>query len=429
MANTFCPIPWKHLSTQANGDLRVCCQCIRAPYGKARKDDGTFYNGAVDDDRGVRNAEVFREIRRKMLAGERPSACELCWHEESLGKKSRRLDELMHEDGSLFAKAMKLTEKDGFIPVEEFPVTHFDLRLGNNCNLKCRSCSPRDSSSWYDDHAKITLQDSFFRRTPPKLDGRYAFKKTEKGWTIDSKDFSWHEDSALLKRLEENLDHVERIYFTGGEPTLIKAHWRLLEKIIERGRAPHVWLDYNTNVSGVTEEWLLIWAKFKRVFLGCSIDGIGDKAVYLRPPVEWSTIERNLEKISRAEGNVVAAFCITVSAYNVLHYPEMLEYLWAKNWKNFDALPQGQVLENPSWMSVQVLPPQAKAAVREKYQRFFEKHSGRPGLKEKLDYILGHMDEKDASREFKTFLRRTEQLDKLRDQDIRKALPELIGTL
>lgn len=435
MSQTFCPIPWKHLSTQANGDLRVCCQCTEAPFGKARKADGTFYNAAGDDDEDVRNAEIFREIRRQMLNGEKPSHCQLCWHEESLGKNSRRIDELRHEDGSLLKKAESQTASDGSIKTSDFPVTHYDLRLGNHCNLKCRSCSPRDSSSWYDDYAKIMLEDSFFRQTPPKLDGRYGFTNKDSRWTIETKDFSWHENSALLKKLEKNLDHVERIYFTGGEPTLIKAHWELLEKLIEKERAPHVWLDYNTNVTGVTEDQLKIWSRFKRVFLGCSIDGIHEKAIYLRPPVEWQVIERNLEKISMAEGNVKAAFCITVSAYNVLYYPEILEYLWSKNWKNFDVLPQGQVLDNPSWMSVQVLPLRTKDKIAAKYRRFMDEKTVhlapeiREVLRRKLEYIVNYMNEKDGSREFKIFLRRTDQLDRIRNQNFRRTLPELYALL
>jgi organic radical activating enzyme len=243
------------------------------------------------------------------------------------------------------------------------------------------------------------------------------------------------EESALLKKLESNLNFVERIYFTGGEPTLIKAHWKLLEKLIETGRAPEVWLDYNTNVSLITDEQLKIWSKFKQVFLGCSIDGIYEKAVYLRPPVEWSVIEKNLEKISRAEGRLKAAFCITVSAYNIFYYPEMLEYLWKKDWKNFDALPQGQVLENPSWMSVQVLPLKTKKAIEEKFRKFFEEKTAhfdlerRKILKGKLDYIIAFMNERDGSRELKTFLRRTDQLDRLRNQKFRETLPELYSLL
>ncbi len=431
MSHTFCPIPWKHLSTQANGDLRVCCQCVEAPYGKARKSDGTFYNAQKDGMDEVRNAEIFKEIRRDMLAGKKSAHCNLCWHEEALGKSSRRQDELKLEDGKLEEEAGTFTLPDGTIDTNRFPVRHFDLRLGNHCNLKCRSCSPRDSSSWYDDYAKITLEDSFFRMTPPKIDGRYKFRRKEKGWTLDTKDFEWHENSALLKSIEENMDNVDRIYFTGGEPTLIKAHWKLLEKFIERGHAQHIWLDYNTNVSGVTDEWLGIWSKFKHVFLGCSIDGIGEKATYLRPPVEWNVIEKNLEKIARAEGNIHAAFCITVSAYNVLHYPEMLEYLWSKNWKNFDVVPFGQVLEHPSWMSVQLLPQKIKQQVAEKYADFYDNrtkhlHPVKRGMiKEKLDYILNFMNEKDMSGEIKSFLRKTDQLDRIRNQSFKNVFPEL----
>lgn len=435
MAHTFCPLPWKHLSTVANGDLRVCCQCIYAPHGIAKKEDGTVYNAARDDAGEVRNAAIFREIRRDMIAGKKSEHCNLCWKEEELGHKSRRLGELQRADEGFEELARANTLPDGTINLEKLPVRDFDLRLGNHCNFKCRSCSPRDSNSWYDDFAKINIEDSFFRKKPAKFEGRYDFVKTDKGWTLDTKDFSWHENSVLLKNLEENLDHVERIYFTGGEPTLIRAHWRLLEKLIEKGRAPHIWLDYNTNVSGITEEWLSIWKNFKHVFLGCSVDAVGDKAVYLRPPVEWNVIEKNLEKIAKAGENIHAGLSVTVSAYNVLHYLELLEYRWGKNWENFFILPYGQVLEYPTWMSVQVLPASAKKVIEERYRKFFEKNASRfhpdkrEQLQAKLDYIIGFMNQKDRSDELKNFLRKTEQLDRLRSQSFKETFPEILELL
>lgn len=435
MAHTFCPLPWKHLSTVANGDLRVCCQCIYSPFGLAKKEDGTIYNASRDDAGEVRNAEIFREIRSQMLVGERPDHCRLCWTEEDLGHKSRRVSEIQRAGEGFEEHARTHTKPDGSIDLEKLPATDLDLRLGNHCNFKCRSCSPRDSSAWYDDYAKLNIADSIFRLKPAKFEGRYDFIKSDKGWTLDTNDFSWHEDSVLLKKLEENLDHVERIYFTGGEPTLIRAHWRLLEKLIEKGRAPYIWLDYNTNVSAITEEWLSIWKNFKHVFLGCSVDGIGDKAVYIRPPVEWATIEKNLEKVAGAGGNIQAGLSITVSVYNVLHYLEMLEYRWDKNWDNFYILPFGQALEYPTWMSIQVLPPQAKKVVEERYRKFFEKNASRlhPDKREqlqiKLEYIIGFMNQRDRSDELKNFFRKTEQLDRLRNQNFSRTFPELLELL
>jgi hypothetical protein len=61
----------------------------------------------------------------------------------------------------------------------EFPTTNFDLRLGNHCNLKCRSCGPRDSSGWYDDYPKLMMAGSLFRKVPPVIDSRYHFVKTK----------------------------------------------------------------------------------------------------------------------------------------------------------------------------------------------------------------------------------------------------------
>lgn len=435
MGHTFCPLPWKHLSTQANGDIRVCCQCVSAPYGKAKKQDGSFYNGTRDNDREVRNTSIFKEIRSQMLKGERPSHCKLCWSDEDLGKPSRRQDELRLLDPGFEEKARALTANDGSIDTDEMPVEHFDLRLGNTCNFKCRSCSPSDSSSWYDDYAKIKIEDSFFRKSPPKFNGRYPFVKSEKGWKLDTDTFNWHEDSELLRSIEKNLSHVKRIYFTGGEPTLIKAHWKLLEKIVEEGFAKDIWLDYNTNASNIRPEWISIWSKFKNVFLGCSIDGIGAKASYIRPPVEWEVIEANLQRISEGGPNIYGGFCVTVSIYNVFHYLEILDYIWEKNLTNFSPIPFGQVLETPSYLSIQALPLSVKQFVRKRYNEFLREKSSQLSpqtfleTKSRLEYILSYMDARDRSHELRTFFRKTEQLDRLRNQSFRNTFPELAEML
>ena len=110
----------------------------------------------------------------------------------------------------------------------------------------------------------------------------------------------------------------------------------------------------------------------------------------------------------------------------------MLEYRWEKNWENFYILPFGQVLEHPTWLSIQILPPKAKKEVELRYRKFFEKNSSRlhadkrEQLQHKLDYIIGFMNQKDRSDELKVFFRRTEQLDRLRGQSFATTFPEIL---
>ena len=50
------------------------------------------------------------------------------------------------------------TSEDGTIDTEKVPLEYLDLRLGNLCNLKCRICSPSESSLWIDDFAELQRQ-------------------------------------------------------------------------------------------------------------------------------------------------------------------------------------------------------------------------------------------------------------------------------
>ena len=90
----------------------------------------------------------------------------------------------------------------------------------------------------------------------------------------------------------------------GGEPLLIHQHYDFLNELVERGRAPFVTLEYNTNLSIVPEKALKLWEHFKKVKLGVSLDGVGPINDYIRHPSKWSVMERNLLKIDKAPGNI-----------------------------------------------------------------------------------------------------------------------------
>ena len=103
-----------------------------------------------------------------MLAGEEHPACDLCWKEESIGLNSKRV--YMNKvvtNGVKYDidRIRNSTQSDGTIDTKEFPLNYFDLRFGNLCNLKCRSCGPNDSSLWYEDYFNLSKDKD---KTKPK---------------------------------------------------------------------------------------------------------------------------------------------------------------------------------------------------------------------------------------------------------------------
>ena len=67
-SKTFCPYPWIHLMTQPMGTTSWCC-ISREQF---LKEDGTMFDLNQGDDIGdIWNSEHMKQIREKMLNGER----------------------------------------------------------------------------------------------------------------------------------------------------------------------------------------------------------------------------------------------------------------------------------------------------------------------------------------------------------------------
>ena len=51
MSKTFCPLPWIHLATRPNGDVRVCCTANASGAGlEDDKDQKTVADDEADDE-------------------------------------------------------------------------------------------------------------------------------------------------------------------------------------------------------------------------------------------------------------------------------------------------------------------------------------------------------------------------------------------
>ena len=190
MGKTFCPLPWIHLATRPNGDVRVCCTANASGAGKTDdkevglvKQDGINMNLRDHTIEEVWNSEQMRNTRLQMLNDEIPSSCKKCFEEEAKGIKSKRNweTEVWNERIDV-QEIVDQTQEDGTLPVN---IPYFDLRLGNLCNLKCIMCSPHDSSKWVKD----------WKLQYPKYE--LIDLKQDQGWD-PSFDYVWYKKSSFL---------------------------------------------------------------------------------------------------------------------------------------------------------------------------------------------------------------------------------------
>lgn len=441
MTDTFCPLPWNHLSTRANGDLRVCCHGSFGPdQGILLKPTGEAYNLARDGLFDARNAEGLREVRRAMLQGERHPVCKRCWDEEDAGMKSRRMAENAVWSGFTAPLAASLTAEDGSVS-ETFKPGFYDLRFGNLCNLKCRMCGPEDSSLWYDDHAALTSEEHF-----DDAGTIIPLIRNQKGRLVEPTGrYDWAQRPAFWDEMEANLEHVEYIFMVGGEPLLIQQHYDFLERCVERGRAEYITLEFITNMTNIHKRAVDLWPHFKQVKIGCSVDGVGPVNDYIRHPSRWSAVERNLTRLDALGGNVKPSIMPSIGALNIYYLDEFIKWKLQRDFQTIDPARGREIMHphpihGPKVWNAKILPPEAKEAVAEKLARlipwvedFTEGSENSEAIQKSARKIVAaytkYMTAEDWTHLLPEFWRRTSILDGIRGESIEHSLPELYALI
>jgi len=329
---TFCPLPWIHSSMNSFGNLRVCC----IAYGSyLKKEDGTLYNAGVDP--VPRNHEIYKKMRLMMLNSEKTNLCNTCYEREKFSIPSRRAG-LLKTFPNLYEKALKMTLFDGTIYEDDFKISSYDLRLGNLCNSKCTHCEGATSSSMWVGHVD--------------------------DWPKDL-------DSPYFRNLLDNTKSIKELYITGGEPLIIKYHWKILNTMIEKSNTDCD-LIYNTNLSVLKKDMFSKWSKFRSVKLLFSIDGLKEKFEELRYPTKWNTIEQNLKFYEdNATENMTFIFAVTVSSLNILNIIDLFKWKISQGFKKMNTNCHFVILKGPMKYNIRTMSDEEKKKVVEKYEEFY----------------------------------------------------------
>lgn len=373
-SKTFCILPWIHLATRPNGDMRICCVANASgadngdyTVGLVKKEDGSPVNFSSTLPSESFNSEYMKSVRKLMLAGEIPASCTKCHKEEAQGIVSKRVWETgtWHYEGIDIPELIAQTDEDGSVA---FNLKYLDLRLGNTCNLKCIMCSPHDSSMWTADHKRV-----FPIFTSPLI-------KKQMSWSADNFNNSWHENPKFWREIYDQIPNIKQLYFAGGEPLLIKEHRMLLEEIIQHGYADKITLRYNTNGILVNDDIIEVWTKFRKVKIGFSLDGIENRLHYIRYPSDWEQIKHNLVRLDNTPDNIETTLACAVQILNIKHIPDLIKWKVSQNFKkinlntnaagdiNGGGLISAHLVWIPTWLSLRILPKQDKEHVLELFQ-------------------------------------------------------------
>lgn len=437
--STFCPLAWNSINLRNNGDLRICCNTnsYSPKKGIMRKEDGTPYNAGRDDLNEARNAEILKDVRVSMMKGEWNPECERCRQEELNGIKSRR--EYESDDWDLtLEEATAKTNEDGSINPDDFDLEFFDIRYGNFCNLKCRMCGPTDSHMWYSDHVAL-YNTTQYKDTHDII----QLTKNDKGkWSTDQ--YDWFKNSNFYwNNFEKHTGKAKKLYIVGGEPLIIEEHFESLERLIASGRAKDIQIEYNSNLTNVTDRIMKIWEEFKQVRIGVSIDGYGDVFEYQRTPAKWQSVYKNMQKLNdNTNINLKGWFAFTVTPFNVFHLPEFMKWkLNESGLTRFNPItgPRPIITQHmchaPKYYNIKVLPQMLKDEVCDHYQGYIDwvyssDHSEHVKNKfaDILDGVMDFMNSESYTEEhLEKFIQHTTKLDLFRNQNILSVVPQYEG--
>lgn len=330
--SSFCSLPWVHLATHPHGGATLCCVSdftgsinSSRNFTNSQPEYLTLNKHSVTE---IMNSDYFKQTRLQMLSGAKPDACLRCYREESVGVRSKRIEE---NERLNFTEDMAraITSADGTIPVN---FKFVELRLGNLCNVKCRTCNPASSTQWAPEYKKLQQELKFVTQYETKINS------------------SWTESNAFWEDLLEHSKDVELLYINGGEPTLVEKHWHYLERLIERGLNKQITLWYNINMTNLPDNLLALWQQFKSVQVSCSIDDLGDRNEYIRTGTKWVDVITNLDKLQSCKW-INASICQTVSWMNVFYLDEFHKFM------NDRKLPvYMNFVTSPAFLSLEVIP-------------------------------------------------------------------------
>lgn len=146
-------------------------------------------------------------------------------------------------------------------------IKHLSFNLDIRCNAACVMCGPSLSTLWQQELGQtVTITE-------------------KKAANVLSEFCEWVDWTAITC-----------LHFSGGEPLLTTSHEKILAYVPDLSK---VELRYQTNGSvAPSAATLEIWKKARVVKLEISLDGTDQQYEYIRYPLQWTTVEKNIANMT-----------------------------------------------------------------------------------------------------------------------------------
>jgi MoaA/NifB/PqqE/SkfB family radical SAM enzyme len=284
-----------------------------------------------------------------------------------------------------------------------------DLKLGNICNLKCRICGSWSSSTFATEELNFIID-----REEKKNSFHYQMLR-DGAWPRNSDNF-WHQ-------LDSAMSEVRYIEFTGGEPFMIREHFDLLRRLVDRGYAHQIEIHYNTNGTQYPEEAEDIWRHFKHVEIAFSIDDVGERFEYQRTNARWEEVNQKIElfRCMRSRNrNITLQVCCTINVFNVMYLEDVAN--WIVN-QDFDFV-YWNMLHDAYYFSIGTLPQKAKSLVQQRLEQVRIPEQFRDEFTRIIEFMNNGV-----GLDGQLLRMKIEDLDFKRKENLREIMPELASAI
>ena len=324
---TYCPLIFNEIYADSSGEYRLCCHAksssISQKYkSQTHKPFDYFLSPEMED------------IRDKVLSGKKLDECIICYRQEEVNPTGESY------------RQRKVRQHRNQLPTYVDKV-NLKLRInGSYCNLSCYMCIPYNSSTRRNEMKKIY----------------------PKGWDFFSKSkytpVKHNEYELIVNDILDNIEKVQEIHITGGEPLQLPNHWKLIDRI-PKEHAKNIRLVYDTNLTQLRYKNYSVYDvedKFKQVNWGVSCDHYQDRLSWIRYPINVKEFESNLKEI--VDANFYTYLNCTISLLNIFDLDKIDDY-YSKKFNiniNFNS-----IVTTPRFLSIKHLPYDIKQSLIKKY--------------------------------------------------------------
>lgn len=257
------------------------------------------------DPAALHNSQYKKEQRLKMLTGERPSECDYCWKIEDLNKDYFSDRHYKTADYWAWDRFKEIADSD---PGENVYPSYLEVSFSNACNFACAYCSPEISSKWAED----------IKQNGPYSSGpgfhKPVYKNNEHNPYVE----------AFWKWFPDALPHLKVLRLTGGEPTMSKDTWKLLDYLIQNPKDIEIAINTNLGVPDALINRLIFKIQqLKEVGINVDVytsaESINEHANYARDGMDFDLWYANTRRILEETHSKVAI----MTTINILSLPSL----------------------------------------------------------------------------------------------------------